>query len=182
MNDILDQSNITHGNNYTYQKISDAVSKVTQGKKPAVKCFRDHISRRRNNLVLDKITLFFDKSLNLFQFHDDPLDKYPTLREDNNDYYLLSQKAYPAECLQHCSNSTKYQKPKCSWIIREFTFILKNNIDFSCGGNDPHNYDAKYNFTSLSSIKNEIVDKWENKDDYNSEYKEILMRDLIRDY
>lgn len=69
MNDILYQSNITLGNNYTYQEISDAVSKVTQGIKPAVKCFQNPVSREGNNLILDKITLFFDKSLNLI----DPL-------------------------------------------------------------------------------------------------------------
>ncbi|CAG5075436.1 Similar to rnaset2: Ribonuclease T2 (Danio rerio) [Cotesia congregata] len=65
MNDILNQSNITHGNNYTYQEISDAVSKATHGIKPAVKCFHNHFYRSGNNLVLDKITLFFDKSFNL---------------------------------------------------------------------------------------------------------------------
>lgn len=38
---ILKQSNITQGNNYTYQKISDVVSKGIDGKKPIVKCLLD---------------------------------------------------------------------------------------------------------------------------------------------
>ncbi|CAD6245360.1 GSCOCG00013664001-RA-CDS, partial [Cotesia congregata] len=110
-------------------------------------------------------------------YHDDPLDKYPTLREDENGYYLLSQKAYPADCPRYCRNSTKCQKPKYSWIIREFTFMFKDNIEFSCDTDDPHHYDAKYNLTSLSSIKNEIVDKWEIKEDnYNCDSKDVLIR------
>ncbi|CAG5084284.1 Similar to rnaset2: Ribonuclease T2 (Danio rerio) [Cotesia congregata] len=69
MNDILRQSNITPKKNYTYQEISDAVSKVTQGKKPVIKCLWDF---KTNVLELETITLFFDKSLNLI----DPLKNY----------------------------------------------------------------------------------------------------------
>ncbi|KAH0551967.1 hypothetical protein KQX54_003575 [Cotesia glomerata] len=117
MSDILQQSNITPGKNYTYQEISDAVSKFTQGKKPVVKCLWNTTA---NILELVTITLFFDKSLNLIDppknnyaekcspdlpiyyknhtnifipyslvVYHDPFINYPTLREDDNGYYIF---------------------------------------------------------------------------------------------
>ncbi|KAH0551969.1 hypothetical protein KQX54_003585 [Cotesia glomerata] len=187
MSDILQQSNITPGKNYTYQEISDAVSKVTQGKKPIIKCLWDYTA---NVLELERITLFFDKSLNLidplknyypgkcspdllihYKNHtskfdqaqlvpyEDPFDKYPTLREDNNGYYLFLQKTKPYQCPK--ADPSSCRQTKYPWMINTFTFKFNQDISFTCNflRSDPHNF-KKFNFTSLSSIESEIEEKW----------------------
>ncbi|CAD6245364.1 GSCOCG00013666001-RA-CDS [Cotesia congregata] len=146
INDILRQSNIRPGNNYTYQEISNAVSKVTHGKKPIIKCLWNH---HLNTLALDQITLSFDESLKLIDplkyyyprkcspdfpilylseglnariafgrtIYEDPLDKYPTLREDDNGYYIFRQKYKPAWCNQFTNKCNKLNYP---WSIKSF--------------------------------------------------------------
>ncbi|XP_044592854.1 uncharacterized protein LOC123270770 [Cotesia glomerata] len=187
MNDILQKSNITPGKNYTYQEISNAVSKVTQGKKPVIKCLWNFMA---NILELERITLFFDKSLNLIDPlknyypgkcspdlpilyknyskksdyqsqlvpYEDPFDKYPTLREDNNGYYLFIQKAKPLQCFGPDSSSCL--QPKYPWVVNTFIFKFNESISFTCDyySSDPHRF-KKFNITSLSSIENEIVEK-----------------------
>ncbi|KAH0551971.1 uncharacterized protein LOC123270749 [Cotesia glomerata] len=187
--DILLQSNITSGKNYTYEEISVAVSKGIDGKKPIVKCLLD----KNNHLLLDKITIFFDKSLNLInptrrhyrgkcpsylpivyqnstsdpnfynkvKLYDDPLNKYPTIREDDNGYYYLTQEVNPAECYPPLRLET-CRDPKYSWMVHSLIFAFKSNINFTCelGGIDPCDPEGEFNFKSLSSIRYEILEKW----------------------
>ncbi|CAD6203309.1 GSCOCG00009753001-RA-CDS [Cotesia congregata] len=204
--DILRQSNITPGKNYTYREISDVVSKGIDGKKPIVKCLLD----KNNHLLLDRITIFFDKSLNLInpmrrhyrgkcpsylpivyqnstsdpnfygnlKFYDDPLNKYPTLREDDNGYYYLTQQVNPAECYPPLALETCHD-PKYSWVIDSFIFAFKSNINFTCelGGIDPCDHEGQFNFTSLSSIRYEIFGKWGiGKIPQNFSEEEVLCR------
>ncbi|CAG5084292.1 Protein of unknown function [Cotesia congregata] len=79
-----------------------------------------------------------------------------TLREDDNGYYYLSQEVNPAEC--PIGDLDRCHVPKYPWVVSILNFIFKSNIDFDCEahGNDETHFD----FSSLSSIKNEIVDKW----------------------
>ncbi|CAD6245366.1 GSCOCG00013667001-RA-CDS, partial [Cotesia congregata] len=194
ISDILRQGNITPGNNYTYQEISDAVSKVTHGKKPIIKCLWNH---HLNTLALDQITLFFDESLKLIDplqyyylgkcspdfpilylsegldarlalgrvIYEDPLEKYPTLREDDNGYYIFRQKYEPAWCNQLTNKCNKLNYP---WSIKSFFFGFKDNVEFTCFeyGDDPR-HSEEFNMTSLSDIQNDILEKWGQNREYS---------------
>ncbi|CAD6245362.1 GSCOCG00013665001-RA-CDS [Cotesia congregata] len=187
--DILRQSNITSGKNYTYQEISEVVSKGIDGKKPIVKCLLD----KNNHLLLDRITIFFDKSLNLInptrrhylgkcpnyllivyqnstndpnfydkvKLYDDPLNKYPTIREDDNGYYSLTQEVNPAECYPPLGLET-CRDPKYSWMVHSLSFAFKSNVNFTCelSGIDPCDPEGQFNLKSLSSIRYEILEKY----------------------
>ncbi|KAH0551970.1 hypothetical protein KQX54_003588 [Cotesia glomerata] len=80
--------------------------------------------------------------------------------DDDNGYYYLIQDTYPAECPQ--GDLDRCYVPKYPWIVRLFSFIFEDNIDFECKAGEffsPKD-EAHFDFSSLSSIKNEIVDKW----------------------
>ncbi|KAH0552323.1 hypothetical protein KQX54_008719 [Cotesia glomerata] len=192
MNDILQKSNITPGKNYTYQEISNAVSKVTQGKKPVIKCLWNFMA---NILELERITLFFDKSLNLIDPlknyypgkcspdlpilyknyskksdyqsqlvpYEDPFDKYPTLREDNNGYYLFIQKAKPLQCFGPDSSSCL--QPKYPWGIQDSSKYSDTEVDFrsvwhnqgQCSTYFKGKFDSEFKFYKKSF---ELLDKY----------------------
>lgn len=92
-------------------------------------------------------------------------------REDDNGYYVFRQAYRPARCTQY---PTKCNKVNYSWPIKTFVFAFKENVDFTCysRGDDPRHLE-KFNLTSLSSIQNDILEKWDRIREYSSLEEDI---------
>ncbi|XP_057336156.1 uncharacterized protein LOC130674752 [Microplitis mediator] len=208
LNKILSEANITPGNYYKAQQISDAVSSATGGKKVLLRCSPNF---RSADIDLSKITIYLDKSFKpidtvefygftyvcpsdkLIRYRDeekilqtvpsydsmlvidygppseekhygDPAVKYPTLLEDDNGYYVFEQKLDKFYCTD--GDDSKCALPKYPWYISSFTYEFNEDIKFDCDGNSD-NFDPK----DLSSIQNELLEKWNHKmDDFTEDF------------
>ncbi|XP_057335827.1 uncharacterized protein LOC130674499 [Microplitis mediator] len=211
LNKILSEANITPGNYYKAQQISDAVSSATGGKKVLVRCAWKFGTADIN---LDMITIHLDKSFKpidpvesygsttyvcpsdkLIRYNDgehlvyevtdydavkvkdyirriptfkppqpeeklygDPAVKYPTLLQDDNGYYVFEQKLVKFFCNE--DDDRKCTLPKYPWYINLFEYKFNEDIKFDCERNSD-NFDPK----DISSIQNELSEKWNNKKD-----------------
>ncbi|XP_057336158.1 uncharacterized protein LOC130674754 [Microplitis mediator] len=205
LNKILSEANITPGNYYKAQQISDAVSSATGGKKVLLRCSPIY---RADNIKLDAITIYLDKSFkpidavknnglhsytyvcpsdkpiryndgeNIRQIvtdydvmpvidyappseekhYGDPTVKYPTLLQDDNGYYVFEQKLVKFFCNE--DDDSKCTLPKYPWYINLFEYKFNEDIKFDCDGNSD-NFDP----INISSIQDELSEKWNNKKD-----------------
>ncbi|XP_057336005.1 uncharacterized protein LOC130674633 [Microplitis mediator] len=199
LSNILSEANITPGKNYTAQQISDAVSSAIGGKKVLLRCApisgTDDIEFEAITIYLDKSFKPIDavknnglhtnpyvcprdklirydfrgEHLNIIFTHErkvyeDPTIKYPTLSKDDNGYYILEQALDNFDCYE--VDVSKCALPKYPWYIFSFTYKFNDDIKFDCEGKRD-NFDPK----NISSIQNELLEKWNHKiDDFAEDF------------
>ncbi|XP_057336413.1 uncharacterized protein LOC130674978 [Microplitis mediator] len=92
------------------------------------------------------------------KLYGDPAVKYPTLSKDDNGYYIFEQKLDNFYCYNE--DVSKCELSKYPWYINSFTYEFNEDIKFDCERNSD-NFDPK----DISSIQDELFEKWNNKMD-----------------